>query len=57
MDCCAEHQVVRCSVCGTAFEEGVADDGRCPQCGFRETEQIDDPGETEIVIRHSTKFR
>lgn len=57
MDCCAEHQVLRCRLCDTAYEAGVADNDRCPQCGFSESDPIEDPGEAEIVIRHTTKFR
>lgn len=53
--------VYRCSVCGTAFEDGVADPGpegqpRCPQCGLWEATLVE--GEVpRFVVRRTTRFR
>lgn len=55
--CCSNHQVFRCNLCDTLYESGVADNDRCPQCGFTDAKPVDDPGDVELVIRRTTKFR
>jgi hypothetical protein len=53
--------VYRCSFCGIAFEDGVADPGpagepRCPQCGLYEATVIEgDP--PPFVVRRTSRFR
>ena len=54
--------VRRCNLCGTEFEDGVADAGpagepRCPQCLMWDTEPIERTDYQRFLIRKSSRFR
>jgi len=53
--------VLRCRLCETLFEDGVADPAaggvpRCPQCGLTDAEPAV-AGDDDFVVRAGTKFR
>jgi hypothetical protein len=57
-----EHAIFRCLECEILFEAGIADPGRsgserCPQCGLENAIEVARVDHTEVVIRHSSRFR
>jgi hypothetical protein len=60
--CSSDADLLRCELCETVFEPGIADDGpqgqpRCPQCGLWETRSASESEARGRVIRRTTRFR
>jgi len=62
LDGAGDEPVWRCNLCGTEFEEGVADPGpdgapRCPQCLMCDATRIVRSEYQSFVIRKTSRFR